>query len=475
MIEPVRRVAVVGAGVSGVTTAAHLLAEGVDVTVFERAPIAGGVWVFDPRVPHEPAYPSMKPSVAESTFHDQAKDDDPYLLHSPPGPAYESLTNNVATEFLQLSLNTWKAGTQAFVRHHVLAEYIQETAVKTGVHEQTLYNTEVRQVSKDGNVWRIQTSTWDPIKRESALNPWLFDAVVVASGHYHAPRVPDIPGLAEWKRAYPSRIQHSKRYRNPEGFDNQTVLIIGGSASSGDIAKELGPVAKKTWQSTRGGKMDVPESWLPPNCTRVTQVASFGELSDGSDSTTIPGKVVLADDQVLENIDRVIIATGYHFTLPFFPPEYHQDHTPPAKADDKVLITDGTMLHNLHKDIFYILDPTLAFTGVPFYTATFSLFEFQAIAIAAVFSGQAAIPSQAEMRAEYDQKVKEKGHGKPFHTLIGEDVRYAAELMEWVNKGRDPSEKKVDGYSKEWIDSRDKFVLSYWKTGSKENIPQDGQ
>lgn len=63
-----RRVGVIGAGVSGVVTAAHLLAEGLDVTVFERAPVAGGVWVWESRVPHEPTYPSAKPSVAESTF-----------------------------------------------------------------------------------------------------------------------------------------------------------------------------------------------------------------------------------------------------------------------------------------------------------------------------------------------------------------------------------------------------------------------
>ncbi len=44
MVERPRRVAVIGAGVSGVTTAAHLNAEGLDVTVFERAPVAGGVW-----------------------------------------------------------------------------------------------------------------------------------------------------------------------------------------------------------------------------------------------------------------------------------------------------------------------------------------------------------------------------------------------------------------------------------------------
>jgi len=38
------QVAVIGAGISGVVTAGHLLAAGVQVTVFERSNAAGGVW-----------------------------------------------------------------------------------------------------------------------------------------------------------------------------------------------------------------------------------------------------------------------------------------------------------------------------------------------------------------------------------------------------------------------------------------------
>lgn len=38
------RVAVIGAGISGVVTAAHLLDAGLEVTVFERNKEAGGVW-----------------------------------------------------------------------------------------------------------------------------------------------------------------------------------------------------------------------------------------------------------------------------------------------------------------------------------------------------------------------------------------------------------------------------------------------
>jgi Flavin-binding monooxygenase-like len=218
--------------------------------------------------------------------------------------------------------------------------------------------------------------------------------------------------------------------------------------------------------------MDSPSSWLPPNGTRIAQIASFGELqNDGTDpSAAIPGKVTLADGQVLEGIDRVIIATGYLFALPFFSPKYYGDDVPREQANEKVLVTDGTMLHNLHKDIFYIPDPTLAFTGVPFYTATFSLFEFQAIAIAALFSRQAVLPSEAKMRAGYEERVREKGYGKPFHTLIGQDVHYVAELMKWVNSGREAFRKKTDGYTKEWVEARDEFIKQYFQAGSKENV-----
>ena len=44
MSFPSKRVAVIGAGISGVVSAAHLKKENVDVTVFERSSAAGGIW-----------------------------------------------------------------------------------------------------------------------------------------------------------------------------------------------------------------------------------------------------------------------------------------------------------------------------------------------------------------------------------------------------------------------------------------------
>jgi hypothetical protein len=160
---------------------------------------------------------------------------------------------------------------------------------------------------------------------------------------------------------------------------------------------------------TRSGEFDHPISVLAPGVKRVLEIASFNlEQQSGRnpDNEAIASTVTLVDGKVLTDIDRVIICTGYHCTFPFLF-QYHRDSVPASEADDTALVIDDTQMHNLHKDIFYIPDPTLAFIGVPYYTATFSLFEFQAITVAAVFSGKAHILKEADMRAEYSRKLGE--------------------------------------------------------------------
>ena len=127
---------------------------------------------------------------------------------------------------------------------------------------------------------------------------------------------------------------------------------------------------------------------------------------------------------------------------------------PISQANDTILVTDGTQVHNLHKDIFYIPDPTLLFIGVPYFTATFTLFEFQAITAAAVLAGHASLPSEDDMRKEYREKLERKGTGKFFHSLKDKEVQYVDELMAWVNEGRRKAKlKPIEGHSQAWHDA----------------------
>lgn len=141
----------------------------------------------------------------------------------------------MSTRQLETTLNQFPAGTEDYVTHRVIADYIKSTSISTGVHEITQYDTNVKNVSKKGKSWSVETvalqtdatglETFRSSTRVSSTTTAVFemlmlvqefDAVVVASGHYHAARVPNTPGLAEWKKKWPDRVEHSKRYRKPE-------------------------------------------------------------------------------------------------------------------------------------------------------------------------------------------------------------------------------------------------------------------
>jgi hypothetical protein len=228
-----------------------------------------------------------------------------------------------------------------------------------------------------------------------------------------------------------------------------------------DVGREASHLAKKIYQSSRGGPFDVPLAMLSPETERIAGIASFNIPPDDEQDT--PGSVTLVDGTVQNDIDRVVVCTGYLFTLPFLL-DLHNDSITPEQANDTVLITDGTQMHNLHKDIFYIPDPTLVFVGIPFYTATFSFFEFQAIAVAAVFSGHAWVPSEEEMRTEYTERVKRKGSGRALHNLKGISVEYVDELVEWLNAQAEiTGAEKLEGYSPEWQEEAKFMTEKYVK------------
>ncbi|KAJ5714592.1 uncharacterized protein N7483_011773 [Penicillium malachiteum] len=459
MVEnKIQRVAVIGAGISGVVSAAHLLAAGKEVTVFERSQAAGGVWLYDKRVPIEAHYPSIKPSNNLRYVQDEREGKErQVLLHAPPGPCYESLTNNVSTPLLRTKLNHWPEGTPNYVNHSVLKDYIQDTSQKAGVDDATIYGALVTDIHKEGQEWHV---SWKLLNNEHQTNELveatqskLFDAVIIASGHYHTPLVPDIPGLAEAKEKWPSKITHSKSFRNAEGFEEKNVLLIGGGVSSMDIAREISPVCRIIHQSTRNGSFDIPAAALPENASRIGEVAEF-KINTSTAGNHLPLTAILKSGEIIHNIDRIVLCTGYQMALPFFP-QYNDNSASVTEADDSVLITDGTQVHNLHQDIFYIPDPTLAFVGIPFYTATFTLFEFQAIAVAEFFSGNIKLPSKDELRSEYEAKILARGYRRSFHSLRGEEESYVKILLGWVNNDRSQQGlPPIEGHTSLWVEAK---------------------
>ncbi|KAK3369540.1 hypothetical protein B0T24DRAFT_580559 [Lasiosphaeria ovina] len=493
-----RTVAVIGAGIGGVSAAAYLLKEGLSVTVFERSDVGGGIWHFDERIPKDPPYPSQRPSLGDyqvsqrgefasptpppETFVDDndsrvdaldPKGDSNFEVHfAPPGPCYAGLKNNIPTSVLVSSLGPWPKGTEQNISQELAEKYIQGLATEHGVTAVTQLHTRVDEVktTPDGAKWEVRTVSLEKRHGSAQLKErlWCFDLVVVATGHYCTPRIPDFRGLKQLKTVFPDRIIHSKQYRRPQRFRGQNVLVIGAGVSSSDICRELVGIANKVYQSVRGGMYDTPVHLLPESTLRVGGIEEFRLLKDSSiageqhlaPGQPIPGQVVLKDGEVLDDIHYVVLATGYITSYPFLS-HLHSDDANLDEAGEDVLITsDGDMVHNLHKDIFYIPNPTLAFIGVPYHAAAFTLFGFQAQVLARVFSGKAHLPARGEMVEEYKKKVKEKELGRSFHSLAGPgaEVEYVKNLVDWVNEDADAlGEPQISAHAEEWVKEYEAF------------------
>lgn len=478
----------VGAGISGVTAAGHLLNHGLSVTVFERSTISGGVWHFDQRTPKDPPYPCNTPSIgdyelsspgqyaygtpppeSEDGMEEEGKrikvtDDALEVQFSPPGPCYAGLKNNVPTTLMYSILEPWPQGTEEHTGQHNIERYIQTLAHNHGVHSVTQYSTRVDEIKKsaDGGEWTVRTVALEKGQRAAHLveKYWEFDFIVIASGHYNLPRIPNTAGLKDWKATFNDRVIHSKQYREAEKFRGKNLLVIGAGVSSVDICRELGEVANKIYQSVRGGAFDLPPTLLPETAERVAEVSSYvvdiGFTTDLplAPDDHIPGRVVLKDGRTFTDIDYVILATGYITSYPFLS-KLHSDTVPATEAGPDLVVTaDGEMAHNLHKDIFYITDPTLAFVGVPYYVATFSLFDFQSQIVARVFAGKATLPPEEKMRDEYRARLDERGVGRGFHSLAlpGQEIAYVKDLVDWANRdAKDSGAEKMQGHPQAWL------------------------
>jgi thioredoxin reductase len=483
-LEKVKNVVIIGAGISGIVSAVHLLRTGINVTVVERGYNVGGAWSYSPQPDRDPPFPSIRPPIPEWDDPEQPcvkglSPEEMVSFFAPRGPVYANMKSRNSTTIMRTSLLGWPEGTEDYMGHEKVLAYLQELARVYRVKERAWFNTRVESVAKresDGR-WLVRTCklvttpTTYTLKRETSE----FDAVVVATGRYNIPRVPDVPGLSAWKQEFPSRISHSKQYRTPDTFRNQTVLVIGGFISSMEITNELTNNGAKVYNSAKDTMFDFRDLVDHKSAEKVPMVTKLTTAADDElksvpspqfldNDSPIPGKVILEGGRVLENIHHVIMATGYLTSYPFLGPILEQPSMPLQDADEQVIITaDCRAVHNLHEDIFYIPDPTLAFIGVTHFASTFSLYDFQAQILASVFAGRVRLPSKTAMEVEQKRRKSRILPGTFLNSIFLLDDFVIRRLLEWVNRdlvaaGLDP----LQGPDPKWWDEFSMLRENAW-------------
>lgn len=83
----------------------------------------------------------------------------------------------------------------------------------------------------------------------------------------------------------------------------------------------------------------MPMKFLPQNCQRVAEIASFGPLQQSQTD----GLTELGDANGRYGpgpYSRVIVCSRYHYVYPFMP-EFHDADPATVNAETKVLVTDA--------------------------------------------------------------------------------------------------------------------------------------
>lgn len=202
------RVAIIGAGFAGVSTARVLAGLNYDVTVFESEPEIGGVWAASRR------YPGLNTQNPGCTY---------YLSELPMPAEYPE----------------WPSGEQ-------VQQYMEGYVDSFGLRHLFRFNSRVDSARYDENedTWLLQVTRLDTETTEPPTQH-RFDMLVIANGIFSRPMIPEFAGVDEWQAAG-GQLVHTSELTDIEAARDKATLVIGYGKSSCDAATSLAGVSRST-------------------------------------------------------------------------------------------------------------------------------------------------------------------------------------------------------------------------------------
>jgi dimethylaniline monooxygenase (N-oxide forming) len=210
-----KRVAVIGAGPSGLVTVKELLDEGHEPTCFEKAANIGGVFRFEENdgVVWESCRLTSSPLI--TAFSDFPIPSDP-LKH--------------------LTVDQY-------------VDYLDRYCEAFGLRRHIRFRSEVEEVRRNPE------GHWTVRSRDTlGTSEDRFDSVALCSGLHQHPHLPQLPG----QDGYPGAILHAAHYRRPSQVVGKRVLVVGAGESGADVAAEVAANATESVLSLRRGVAVLP-------------------------------------------------------------------------------------------------------------------------------------------------------------------------------------------------------------------------
>ena len=379
-----KRIAVIGAGPSGLAqlrafqSAAKAGTDVPEVVCFERQSDWGGLWHYTWRTgldEHgEPVHSSM----------------------------YRYLWSNGPKEGLEFADYSFEEhfGKQigSYPPRAVILDYIEGRVKKAGVRDWIRFNTAVRMVSYNEAKCNFTVTVHD-LKADHMYSED-FDNVVVASGHFSTPNVPEFPGFASFN----GRVLHAHDFRDAMQFKDRDILIVGTSYSAEDIGSQCWKYGcKSVTVAHRTAPMgyDWPGNWQEvPILTHVDDDTAY--FKDGTS----------------KKVDAIILCTGYKHCFPFLPDDLR------LKTRNRLAATD------LYKGVAWVHNPKLFYLGMQDQWFTFNMFDAQAWWVRDVIMGRINIPAdKAVLMKDVADRIAGEDAGKDGHDAIHYQGEYVKELI----------------------------------------------
>ncbi|XP_066482182.1 flavin-containing monooxygenase 5-like [Tiliqua scincoides] len=440
-----KRVAIIGAGASGLCSIKCCLDEELEPVCFETSDDIGGLWRYK-EIPED-----ERASI------------------------YRSVIINTSKEMMCFSDFPIPAEFPNFMHNFKIMDYFRMYAKHFDLLKHIRFRTKVCSVTRRPDF--SNTGQWDVVtetdgKQESSI----FDAVLVCTGHHTHPHLPlsSFPGIEKFK----GRYFHSRDYKNPDEFKGKRVIVIGIGNSGGDLAVEISHTAQQVFLSTRRGAWilnRVSDNGYPGDIALITRFKQFQKqfftlsltnvwmenklnfrfnhshyglkpkhrffsqhptVNDDLPNRIISGRVlvksnvreftetaaIFEDGSKEEDIDVVVFATGYRFSFPFL--------------GNCVNVIENQI--TLYKYIFlpHLEKPTLAIIGlIQPLGAIMPISELQARYATRVFKGLATLPTVSEMMSDISMTkaaMRKRYVKSQRHTIQVDFIDYMDELASLI-------------------------------------------
>ncbi|GAA0604638.1 NAD(P)/FAD-dependent oxidoreductase [Kribbella sandramycini] len=204
-------VVIIGAGASGLGAAIRLRQAGItDFAVLEKSQSLGGTW-------RDNTYPGCACDVPSAL----------YSYSFAPNPSW----------------------TRAFAGQEEIRQYLADTASAYGVDPHLRFGVELLRADWSGSSWVLETSD----------GPLETRVLITATGPWHEPLMPAIPG------SFDGPVFHSSRWDHSVSLAGKRVAVIGTGASAVQFIPELQPVVDSlhVFQRTAQWVLPKPDHYVP--------------------------------------------------------------------------------------------------------------------------------------------------------------------------------------------------------------------